>query len=90
MEESSDAASARGYFDAMQGKLAPTQPIEGLPNLGLPAYETADGLVVFVKDNMTLQVDATMLTDKIGPHGVTRTAFSYEIATAILGCWTGK
>ena len=90
VEESSDAASARSYFDTMQGKLAAAQPIEGLANLGFPAYETADGLVVFLKDYMTLQVDARMLTDKIGPHGVTRTAFSYEIATAILGCWTGK
>ncbi|TFC12513.1 hypothetical protein E3O19_12880 [Cryobacterium algoritolerans] len=90
MEESTDAASARSYFDTMQGKLAPVQPVEGLANLGFPAYETADGVVVFLKDNMTLQVDARMLTDKIGPQGVTRTAFSYEIATAILGCWTGK
>jgi len=72
----------------MQRKLAPTQPIEGLANLGFPAYESADGLVVFLKDNMTLQVDARQLTDKIGPHDVTRTAFSYEIATTILACWT--
>ena len=90
VEESSDTASARSYFDTMHGKLAPVQPIEGLANLGFPAYETADGLVAFLKDNMTLQVDARMLTDKIGPQAITRTAFSYEIATAILGCWTGK
>lgn len=88
VEESSDTTSARSYFDTMQGKLATAQPIEGLANLGFPAYETADGLVVFLKDNMTLQVDARKLTDKIGPHDVTRTAFSYEIATTILACWT--
>lgn len=90
VQESLDAASGRSYFDAMQGKLAPVQPIEGLANLGFPAFETAEGVVVFLKDNMTLQVDARMLMDKIGPQGVTRTAFSYEIATAILGCWIGK
>jgi len=90
VEESSDPTSARKYFDTFQEQLAPTQPIEGLANLGFPAYETADGVVVFLKDNMTLQVDARMLTDKIGPHGVTRTAFSFGIATAILGCWTGE
>lgn len=88
VQESADAASARSYFDTMQGNLAPVQPIEGLANLGLPAYETTDGVVVFLKDNMTLQVDARKLTDKVGPHGVTRTAFSYQVATAILGCWT--
>ena len=88
VEESSDTTSARSYFDTMQGKLASAQPIEGLANLGFPAYETVDGLVVFLKDNMTLQVDARKLTDKIGPHDVTRTAFSYEIATTILACWT--
>ncbi|TFB54980.1 hypothetical protein E3N94_10515 [Cryobacterium sp. Sr3] len=88
VQESSDAASARSYFDTMQGNLAPVQPIEGLANLGLPAYETTGGVVVFLKDNMTLQVDARKLTDRIGPHGVTRTAFSYQVATAILGCWT--
>ncbi|TFC41986.1 MULTISPECIES: hypothetical protein [Cryobacterium] len=88
VEESSDAASARSYFDTMQGNLASVQPIEGLANLGFPAYETADGVVVFLKDNMTLQVDARKLTDMIGPHGIARTAFSYEIATTILACWT--
>lgn len=88
VEESPDTTSARNYFDTMQRKLAPTQPIEGLANLGFPAYESADGLVVFLKDNMTLHVDARQLTDKIGPHDVTRTAFSYEIATTILACWT--
>lgn len=88
VQESSDAESARSYFDTMQGNLAPVQPIEGLANLGLPAYETTDGVVVFLKDNMTLQVDARKVSDKIGPHGVTRTAFSYQVATAILGCWT--
>ena len=88
VQESSDAASARSYFDTMKGNLAPVQPIEGLANLGLPAYETTGGVVVFLKDNMTLQVDARKLTDRIGPHGITRTAFSYQVATAILGCWT--
>ena len=88
VQESSDAASARSFFDTVQGSVAPVQPIEGLANLGLSAYETTDGVVVFLKDNMTLQVDARKLTDKVGPHGVTRTAFSYQVATAILACWT--
>ncbi|TFC90365.1 hypothetical protein [Cryobacterium sp. TMT4-31] len=88
VQESSDAASARSYFDTMQENLAPIQPLEGLANLGFPAYETADGVVVFLKDKMTLLVNARKQTNKLGPHGITRTAFSYEKATTILACWT--
>ncbi len=89
VKESDSPASARAYFDALQKKLGETEEIQGLSNLGLPAYKTADGNVVFVKDNMTLQVDGTGLTKTVGPHGVSRTELSFEIATAILGCWTG-
>lgn len=90
VKESGDAASARGYFDALRPTLGTTQTIEGLANLGLPGYETADGTVVFVKDNMTLQIDARKLPDSVGPHNVSRTDLAYQIATAVLGCWTGK
>ncbi|MBG0739838.1 hypothetical protein IV500_10620 [Paeniglutamicibacter antarcticus] len=87
VKESDDPTSARAYFDALQLKLGSTESIDGLANLGLPAYKTADGNVVFTKDNMTLQVDASALTETVGPHSVSRTELSFEIATAILGCW---
>lgn len=87
VKESADEASALSYFNALGTNLAPITPIEGLANLGLPAYETSDGAVVFVKDNMTLQVDASKLPDKIGPHDVSRNALAYQVATTILACW---
>ncbi len=87
VKESDNPTSARAYFDALQHRLGSTEPIDGLSNLGLPAFKTADGNVVFVKDNMTLQVDGTALSKTVGPHSVSRTEVSFEIATAILGCW---
>ncbi|MCZ2402624.1 hypothetical protein IV498_05355 [Paenarthrobacter sp. Z7-10] len=89
VKESASPAAARSYFDSLQKELASTSPIEGLANLGLPAFKTDQGGVVFVKDNMTLYVDATKLPAKVGPHGVARSEFSYELATAVLACWQG-
>ncbi len=90
VKESADANAAHGYFDSLKATLGSTHTIDGLANLGLPAYENTDGSVVFVKDNMTLHVDASQLPEKVGPHGVSRNDLSYEIATAILACWSGK
>ncbi|MCB5275318.1 hypothetical protein BJG92_02866 [Arthrobacter sp. SO5] len=87
VQESTDAPSARAQFDALQHNTPSAVPIQGLTNLGLPAFETGDGLVVFAKDNMTLTVEATKLTATVGPHGVTRGAFAYQVATAVLACW---
>lgn len=88
VKESADPAAARQYFDAQQSKAGAAVPIKGLANLGFPAYETAGGSVVFLKDNMTLTVDATDLPGAVGPNGVTPTAFAYQISTTILACWT--
>lgn len=88
VKESADQGSARAYFDGLRGTLANTAPIEGLANLGFPAYQDQDGSVVFLKDNMTLNVDASDLPGTVGPHSVTRTALAYQVATTILACWT--
>lgn len=77
--------------DAMAERLAASlqaPPIEGLANLGLPGYQSKDGNVIFAKDNMTLQVNATAFPATVGPHKVTASTFAYEMATTILGCWT--
>ena len=88
VKESPDPASARKHFDALQAKLPGAEPIKGLANLGFPAYQTPDGSVVFLKDNSTLHVDGTALPSALGPEGVTPEAFSYQVATTILACWT--
>jgi hypothetical protein len=88
VKESPDAASARKHFDALQKKLRGAEPIKGLANLGFPASQTPDGSVVFLKDNSTLHVDGTRLPAALGPDSVAPAAFSYQVATTILACWT--
>jgi hypothetical protein len=88
VKESPDTASAQKHFNALQTQLKGAEPIKGLANLGFPAYQTPGGSVVFLKDNSTLHVDATGLPAALGPESVTPAAFSYQVATTILACWT--
>lgn len=87
VKQSASDAAALDYFHALAAKLAPTTTIDGLANLGLPGYTAATGSVVFAKDNMTLQVDASELPATVGPHQISRSDFAYQVATGILACW---
>ncbi len=88
VQEAPDQATALTYFDAMQALATKdAKPIEGLANLGFPAYETADGTAVFQKDSSVLRVDATDLPATIGPNAITRNALAYQLSTTILACW---
>ena len=87
VREAKDPASALTYFDAMQALAKDAKPIEGLANLGFPAYETADGSAVFQKDSFVLQVDATDLPATLGPESISRNALAYQLSTTILACW---
>lgn len=86
VKESATPTAARAYFDQQQKNARTPETITGLENLGLPAYETPTGEVSFVKDNMTLLVNASQLhrTGQTSP-----TQLAYETATDILGCWNG-
>ncbi|MDQ0674033.1 putative small secreted protein [Pseudarthrobacter siccitolerans] len=87
VQEAADKASAGKYFDAKQALAKDAAPIEGLANLGFPAYETADGSAVFQKDSFVLQVDASGLPPTLGPENITRNALAYQLSTTILACW---
>ncbi|MGY4541759.1 hypothetical protein ACVWY0_001672 [Arthrobacter sp. UYNi723] len=87
VQEAVDKASALTYFNAMQALAKDATPIEGLANLGFPAYETADGSAVFQKDSFVLHVDATDLPATLGPENITRNALAYQLSTTILACW---
>ena len=87
VREAADAGAARKEFDGLQSSTGGAAPIEGLANLGFPAFQSESGVVGFVKDNMILQVDASALKAAVGPHQVTRSAFAYQVATVILACW---
>jgi hypothetical protein len=87
VKEAADQATALNYFDAMQALAVDAKPIEGLANLGFPAYETGDGSAVFQKDSFVLQVDASDLPGTLGPDVITRNALAYQLSTTILACW---
>lgn len=87
VQEARDQATALEYFDAMRALATDATPINGLANLGFPAYETADGKAVFQKDSFVLTVDASGLPAAVGPDAVTRNALAYQLATTILACW---
>ncbi len=87
VKEAKNQATALTYFDAMQALAKDATPINGLANLGFPAYETADGSAVFQKDSFILQVDATDLPSTLGPDDITRNALAYQLSTTILACW---
>ena len=90
VKESPSAAAARDYFNAGQARLGHTKALTGLTGLGLPAYENSTGIVVFLKDNMTLQVDSTALPPQVGPQNTLRADLAYTVATDVLACWNGK
>ncbi|MBT2504171.1 hypothetical protein [Curtobacterium sp. ISL-83] len=86
VKQSSTDAAALSYFSSAQQHAAGARPVTGLANLGLPAYETADGQASFVKDNMTLLVDATHLAAPAA-GAPSKSSIAFEIATAVLACW---
>lgn len=88
VKDSTDLSVGHAYFTSLRERLGSTRPLHGLQALGLPAYETRDGETVFLKDGKTLLVDATRLTEEVGPHTASPAEVAYEIATDVIGCWS--
>jgi hypothetical protein len=86
VQESADPAAARAHYAAGRKRFPAATD---LPGLGEIAYLTPGGTVGLVKDNVTLTVDATALPATFGADRQKRTDFAYEVATVVLGCWTG-
>ncbi|MGX7678965.1 hypothetical protein ACSMXN_08700 [Jatrophihabitans sp. DSM 45814] len=86
VQHSETDAVANSYFETLRTKLAPTTTLIGL---GERAYGTPAGVAVVIKDNETLQVNATGLPVVFGSEKQKRTDLAYEIASDVLGCWTG-
>lgn len=84
--ETADAAATGRTFAALRRGTGPTHDVAGL---GQAAYGTTDGIILLRKDNNILRVDATALPVEFGAQQQKRTDFAYEIASDILGCWTG-
>jgi hypothetical protein len=90
VKESANPAAARGYFKLLRARIGGTHPVTGLAALGLAGYEKQAGQVVFLKDNATLQVDATALSKEVGPQKRSRADLAYSVASNILACWSEK
>jgi hypothetical protein len=81
-----DHGSAADLLAADRARRAPTQDQFGL---GERAFGTPAGVTVVLKDNEILTVDATRLPAVFGDNDQHRTDLANEIASDVLGCWTG-
>jgi hypothetical protein len=81
-----DGMQARRELDAGQAGTPGSSPLAGL---GERAWATPDGRAVVLKDAQVLTVDATHLPEVFGASGQKRTDLAYEVASDVMGCWTG-
>ena len=88
VKESADVSTARSYFNELRRRLGPSKPLTGMVGLGLPALENTTGTVLFLKDNATLEVNASAVPPRIGPDKLPRGDLAYAVATGVLACWT--
>ncbi|MDN5892456.1 MAG: hypothetical protein L0H93_00395 [Nocardioides sp.] len=89
VHDATDESRGRAHFAALRKQLGTTTDIKGVYSLGLPAYETGDGVAAFIRDGKTLEVDATRLPRRSGPEGgMSRADMAYAVATSVLACWT--
>jgi hypothetical protein len=80
------ARQARTLFNADRARTLGALPLAGL---GERAFGTKDGTVLVLKDNQILVVDTTRLPQEFGANGQRRTDLAYEVASDVMGCWTG-
>jgi hypothetical protein len=85
VHEAGTQQAGTAYIDGVRRKLGAGKVI-GLTDT---AYGTAAGDILLLKDGDVLHVDATRLPAVFPPDATKRADFAYQIATDILGCWTG-
>lgn len=84
-----DLDEGKAHFAARREALAPVKALKGMYGLGLPAFETGNGVAAFIREGKTLEVDATALPGSLGPKGTLDQAdLAYAVATSVLACWT--
>lgn len=89
VHDAADETAGKAYFDKLRSKIGDTTTLKGVVAFGLPAFETDDGNVVFLKDGRTLLVDATAMPDAFGPDDdMSQTDFAYAVAASVIACWT--
>jgi hypothetical protein len=88
VRDSTDIGAGARYFTASKQRLGHARPLRGLAGFGLPSYETNAGLVGFLKDGKTLQVDATAQARAAGPDHQSRADVAYAVAADVVACWS--
>jgi hypothetical protein len=83
------AATKTAADAAFEARQKATVGATTLLGLGERAYATPDGTATVIKDAMTLHVDTTALPAVFGAEQQKRTDLANEIASDVLGCWTG-
>jgi hypothetical protein len=81
-----DPAQAGARLDADRARTAGAHTLEGL---GERAWGTSAGTAVVLKDAQILTVDTTALPEVFGVDDQKRDDLAYEVASDVLGCWTG-
>jgi hypothetical protein len=89
VQDAPDIAAARAYFSGVREGSGSSAPITGLASLGLSAFRSPSGLVVFLKDDKTLVVDARGLRGTLGPDHQSPGEVAYALASDVISCWTG-
>jgi hypothetical protein len=79
-----DAAGAQ--LDALRAQMGAADPEEGF---GERAYSAPAGVLVAVKDNLVLTVDASALPDDLGAGHQRRIDVVRLLAAGVFACWTG-
>ncbi|QNN51752.1 hypothetical protein [Nocardioides mesophilus] len=88
VHDATDEASGTTYFAQTRAEFDDADSIDGMQNFGLPAFQTTDGVVVFLKDGKTLRVDATGLSASAFPPGFSAEQSAYSVAAAVIACWS--
>jgi hypothetical protein len=88
-EFGSDAAAVRA-FNQLQSQYAKDKvPLQTLEAFQVPTFLASDDVILTVKDNKLLRVDATQLPKTVGPAHRARRDLIYLVTSAILRCWSG-
>jgi hypothetical protein len=81
-------AQGRKGFAQMKAGTPGARELRGMASLGFPAFQSAAGMVVFLKDGKVLSVDATAVARRDLPHGFSREDAAYGVASAVIACWS--
>lgn len=86
VKELANQTATDAYFASLRRLLGERQP---WANLGQAAFVTPNGSIVVRKDYKVLFVDISRLPARFGAPPTPRSNAALNVATTIMGCWTG-